>query len=86
MERGDKWEALRYAERTKARVLGDIIRYGRPDVQKLMSAGEVERERELNYQLVSLNGQIKQARAAKQQDAALLDELNTRLDKARNFC
>lgn len=83
VERGDDFAALAYAERTKGRVLIDILRNGRINVQKTLTAGEVERERELKYQLVSLNSQLSQERQSPRPNAATVEKLKARLGEAR---
>jgi CHAT domain-containing protein len=59
---GDKrpTEAFQYAERSKARVLLDILRQGRADPGKVMTAVERDRERELTAQLTRLNQDYRQ--------------------------
>lgn len=83
VEKGDDFAALAYAERTKGRVLTDILHNGRINVQKTMTGGEIERERELKYQLVSLNSQLSQERLAPRPDAAAVEKLKARLGEAR---
>lgn len=83
VEKGDDFAALAYAERTKGRVLADILHNGRINVQKTMTGGEIERERELKYQLVSLNSQLSQERLAPRPDAAAVEKLKARLGEAR---
>ena len=76
-------EALAYAERAKARVLLDVLRSGRVNVTKAMTAEEQEQERSLNLALVSLNTQIQRETARSQPDQARLSELKAQLPKAR---
>jgi CHAT domain-containing protein/Tfp pilus assembly protein PilF len=83
VERGDDFAALTYAERTKGRVLIDILHNGRINVQKTMTGGEIERERELKYQLVSLNSRLSQERLAAGPNAAAVETLKARLGEAR---
>ena len=83
VEKGDDFAALAYAERTKGRVLIDILHNGRMNVQKTMTGGEIERERELKYQLVSLNGQLSQERQSPRPNAAAVEKLKARLREAR---
>lgn len=84
VEKGDDFAALTYAERTKSRVLIDILHNGRLNVQKTMTGGEIERERELKYQLVSLNSQLSQERASPRPNAAAVEKLKAGLGKARS--
>jgi CHAT domain-containing protein/tetratricopeptide (TPR) repeat protein len=59
---GDKrpTEAFQYAERSKARVLLDILRQGRADPSKVMTTVERDRERDLSAQLTRLNQDYRQ--------------------------
>ena len=83
IEKGDDFAALTYAERTKSRVLIDILHNGRLNVQKTMSGGEIERESNLKYQLVSLNSQLNQERQSLRPNAATVEKLKARLGEAR---
>jgi CHAT domain-containing protein len=76
-------EALAYAEHAKGRVLLDVLRSGRANITKAMTAEEQARERQLNSELVSLNSQIYRENFRPQPDPVRLSELNTRLQKAR---
>src|SRR5262249_19486809 len=51
-------EALIYAERAKARALLDALSKGRISFTKSITKSEVDQERKLNSQIVSLNTQI----------------------------
>jgi CHAT domain-containing protein len=75
--------ALTYAERAKARVLLDVLRSGRAGVTKAMTGEEQRRERELDSEIVSINGRIIIASRQSQPDPAVLSDLNARLRKAR---
>ena len=55
---GDSMTAFAYAERAKGRVLLDVLRSGRANINKTMTADEREQEKRLNVELVSLNAQI----------------------------
>jgi CHAT domain-containing protein len=76
-------EALAYAERAKARVLLDVLRSGRVNVSKAMTASEQERERALRGEVASLNAQISRESLRAQPDQQRLSELRARLQKAR---
>src|ERR1043165_8077765 len=76
-------EALAYAERAKARVLVDVLRSGRIDVTKAMTAPEQEQERGFNNQLVSLNTQISRENQRAQPDPTRLNDLKAQLQKVR---
>jgi len=75
--------ALGYAERAKARVLLDVLRSGRIDVTKAMTAAEQGQERGFHNQLVSLNTQISRENQSGQPAPARLNDLKARLQKAR---
>src|SRR5262249_40917579 len=76
-------EALIYAERAKARVLLDALASGRVSVTKAMTGPEIEQERKLNSQLVSINTQIYREKQAQQPDESRLKQLDSELQKAR---
>ena len=76
-------EALRFAERAKARALLDTLHSGRVNITKAMTEAERELERECNNHLVSLNAQISRENLRPQPDSARLNDLNARLQKAR---
>src|ERR1043165_2648793 len=75
--------ALAYAERAKARVLLDVLRSGRVDVTKAMTAAEQDQERGFHNQLVSLNTQIARENQRAQPDPARLNDLKAQLQKVR---
>ena len=76
-------EALSYAERAKARVLLDVLRSGKVDVAKAMTAEEQNQERTMRNELTSFNTQIERESARPQPDAAVLESLKGRLRNAR---
>jgi CHAT domain-containing protein/tetratricopeptide (TPR) repeat protein len=76
-------EALRYSERAKGRVLLDVLRSGRVNITKAMTAEERVRERQLNSALVSLNSQLYRENFRQPSDPSRLSELNTQLQRAR---
>ena len=76
-------EALVYAERAKSRVLLDVLQASSGGVTKDMTAPELEEERRLRSELVSLNSQISGERLRAQLDQTRLAGLNARLEKAR---
>ena len=55
---GKTEEALEFTERSKSRVLGDILRSGRVDLNKALTAEERRAERSIESRLVALNLQI----------------------------
>lgn len=78
---GKQDEAFAYAERAKARVLLDVLRDGRIEINKALTAQERERERDLSSVLTVLNEQV--AREREKPDGARLNELLARQQKAR---
>jgi CHAT domain-containing protein/Tfp pilus assembly protein PilF len=76
-------DALNYLERARARVLLDVLRSGRTDATKAMSAAESRREEELTAQLTTLNTQLIREKARPQPNKARLADLDARLEKAR---
>jgi CHAT domain-containing protein/uncharacterized protein HemY len=76
-------EALRYAERAKARVLLDVLQGGRNDIIKRMTESEQARERKLKDEIVVLNVQVQRESARVQSDKSRLTNLQARLDEAR---
>jgi CHAT domain-containing protein len=80
---GQNGAALAYAERAKSRVLLDVLRSGKVNINKAMTAPEQARERQLKSALVSLNTQITNENDPPQPDPARLADLQARLGKAR---
>jgi len=77
-------DALNFAERAKARTLLDMLQEGRVSVQKAMTAKEQQDERQLKSQLTQLNKQLARlSQSEKQNAAARVQELETKLEKAR---
>ena len=76
-------QALTYAERAKGRVLLDVLRSGRVNITKAMTPEEINRDRALAAELASLNTQISAQKRQPKPDAAILADLNARLEKAR---
>lgn len=76
-------EAFLYAEYGKARALLDVLRSGKINITKVMTAREQEQERGLRATLVSLNTQISGEERRPQPDRARLTQLKGQLEKAR---
>ena len=83
VDEGKPDEALAYAEQAKARVLLDVLRRGKVDVTKAMTAKEREQETKLKSDLVSLNSQTSRERQRAPSDKARLSDLEAQLNKAR---
>lgn len=77
------FEALNYGDRAKSRILADVLGGGKVDLEKAMTAGERERERELNNQLVALNRQLYREKTGRQLDPSRLADLDARVRRAR---
>lgn len=80
---GRSADALRYAERAKARVLLDVLRSGRVNVTKAMRPEEQAEERRLMSEMTSLNAQVMSEETRTKPDTARLADLKARLEKAR---
>lgn len=80
----DSIEALKYAERAKARVLLDVLRNGRVEITESLDQSEKAEERRLYSEMISLNSRIRVERMRQQPDNARIKELETRLQKVRN--
>lgn len=83
IKQGKPAEAFGYAEQAKARVLLDVLRGGRADVAKAMSAPERERETKLKRNLVALNAQASRESLSERPDQARLADLRAKLQSAR---
>ena len=76
-------DALTYAELAKARTLLDVLRNGRVQITKAMTAEEQRVERASNAQLVMLNSQIHEENQRPQPNRDRLAQLETDREKAR---
>ncbi len=79
VDEGHPVEALRTAERAKARVLLDVLAQGRVNVTKAMTTAEVREERDIGRELIALNAQIAYRSRGPGRDDALLAGLTERL-------
>lgn len=75
--------ALTYAERAKGRMLLDVLRNGRVDINKALSTEEREQERTLNAAIVALNAQLKRESLRSRPDQTRISDIEARLKKAR---
>jgi CHAT domain-containing protein/tetratricopeptide (TPR) repeat protein len=80
---GKQSEALAWAERSKARVLLDVIQSGRLDVSRAMTAAEQEQERKLRAEIISLNTQVIRNSQSDKPDQVRLADLKSLREKAR---
>ncbi len=76
-------DALTYAELAKARTLLDVLRNGRVQITKAMTAEEQRVERASNAQLVMLNSQIHEENQRPQPNRDRIAQLETEREKAR---
>lgn len=76
-------EALAYAERAKARVLMDVLRYGKVNITRSMTKEELDQEESLKKQLVALNSDLYKEKQNSAPDPMRLADLESRLQKAR---
>ena len=76
-------EALFFAERTKARMLLDVLQQGRVNIQKAMTVEEQQQEGRLKLELTRFNTQLTRAKESGKPEPKLLSELTPRLEKAR---
>ncbi len=76
-------EALRFAERAKARVLIDVLSRGRNAISKSMTPAEQENEQKLEAALTSLNAQLALENLRPAPDQAQLTNLRRNLQQAR---
>ena len=76
-------EAFHYAEMAKGRMLLDVLRYGRSDISKTMTAEERNHEKQLNATITALSSQQRKEISLRQPDKSRLAFLDTQLQKAR---
>jgi CHAT domain-containing protein/tetratricopeptide (TPR) repeat protein len=79
---GNSEKAFLYAERARARALLDVLRNGKPDINKVISPEERDRERSLRNELASVNSQVFEAQSSESAKARL-PELQTQLERKR---
>ena len=80
---GKQSEALAWAERSKARVLHDVIQSGRLNVSRAMTAAEQQQERKLRAEIISLNTQVTRNSQSDKPDQGRLSELKALREKSR---
>ena len=84
IQQNNSEEALKYAERARARVLLDVLRNGRINISKSLSQDEQSKEQALYNAMVSLNTKLRIERMRQQADDARITETEADLRKARN--
>lgn len=82
-EAGRNSEAFAYAERAKARVLVDILRTGRPQLDKVLTVEERRRDGELRMKLASLNMRFMRQPASSESNSGSQSSLQSELQNAR---
>jgi CHAT domain-containing protein/Tfp pilus assembly protein PilF len=83
VEQGDPRAALVYAERSKARVILDVLRGGRVDIHGALNEAERGQEGKLKETLFGLNRRLTQAEQSDAREPQKIAELRERLEKAR---
>jgi len=76
-------EAFHYAEMAKGRMLLDVLRHGRSDISKTMTAEERDHEKQLQATVTALSSQQRKEISLRQPDKSRLAFLDTQLQKAR---
>jgi CHAT domain-containing protein/tetratricopeptide (TPR) repeat protein len=76
-------EAFHYAEMAKGRMLLDVLRQGRSDISKTMTAEERDHEKQLNAAVTALSSQQRKEISLRQPDKSRLAAIDTQLQKAR---
>src|ERR1044072_8888523 len=76
-------EAFHYAEMAKGRILLDVLRQGRSDISKTMTAEERDHEKQLNATITALSSQQRKEISLRQPDKSRLPFLDAQLQKAR---
>jgi CHAT domain-containing protein len=76
-------EALAYAERAKARVLLDVLRSGKVNIAKAMTAQEQNQELKIKNDMNVINNEIDRESTRPQPNTTLVADLKDRLQKAR---
>jgi len=76
-------EALKFAELAKGRALLDVLRNGRVQITKAMTADEREREHQLQAQMAALNKQVEQESAQEKPDPHRVSDLQGQTEATR---
>ena len=76
-------EAFHYAEMAKGRMLLDVLRHGRSDISKTMTAEERNHEKQLKATLTALSSQQRKEISLRQPDKSRLALIDAQLQKAR---
>lgn len=84
VDQNDAAQALAYAERAKARVLLDVLRNGRININRSMRQQEQLEERRLYSEMVALNAQVNAEKMRQPVDHTRIEEIESRLQRARS--
>ncbi len=76
-------EAFHYAEMAKGRMLLEVLRHGRSDISKTMTAEERDHEKQLQATVTALNSQQRKGMSLRQPDKSRLALIDAQLQKAR---
>src|SRR5256886_12154079 len=76
-------EAFHYAEMAKGRMLLDVLRHGRSDISKTMTAEERDHEKQLQATVTALGSQQRKEVSLRQPDKSRLAFIDAQLQKAR---
>ncbi len=76
-------EAFHYAEMGKGRMLLDVLRHGRSDISKTMTAEERDHEKQLQATVTALSSQQRKEISLRQPDKSRIAFIDTQLQKAR---
>src|SRR5262249_20390558 len=76
-------EVLNFAERSKARVLLDVLQSGRAGLRESLSPQERQTEEERRFRMVSLNSQLSGELRRDKPDSSRVAELKASVEKAR---
>src|SRR5438874_189567 len=74
-------EAFHYAEMAKGRMLLDVLRHGRSDISKTMTAEERDHEKQLNATITALSSQQRKEISLPQPDKSRLAFIDAQLDR-----
>jgi CHAT domain-containing protein/uncharacterized protein HemY len=76
-------EAFHYAEMAKGRMLLDVLRHGRSDISRTMTAEELDHEKQLQATVTALSSQQRKEISLRQPDKSKLAFIYAQLQKAR---
>jgi len=83
LEKNDLAAAFVYAERAKGRMLLDVLRHGRADINRNMTDEERSKESSLNSAMTAISSQLRREIALPRPDPQKVGSLEERLNQAR---